>query len=230
MKQLLTTGIVLTRTDYAEADRILTLLTPDQGKLRLIARGVRKIKSRAAGGIELFSVSEIGFMQGRGELGTLISAHLLKHYGKIIQDIDRVQLGYELIRMLHRATEDQLEEEYFELLQQGFEALNDHSISTTLISAWFQAQLLSVGGHTPNLVTDVTGIGLIQTDCYIFDYDSVAFVKNEEGQYDASHIKVLRILFGSHRPSVIAQIKGVEPLLEDIIQLVTVMRKTYVRS
>ncbi len=230
MKQLLTTGIVLTRTDYAEADRILTLLTPDQGKLRLMARGVRKIKSRAAGGIELFSVSEIGFMQGRGELGTLISARLLKHYGRIVQDIDRVQLGYELIRMLHRATEDRLEEEYFELLQQGFEALNDHSISTILINAWFQAQLLSRSGHTPNLVTDVTGIELVQADHYAFDFDSVAFIKSEMGQYDASHIKVLRILFGNHQPYVIAQIEGVEPLLDAIIQLVTVMRKTYVRS
>ena len=41
MKQLVSQAVVLSRTDYGEADRILTLLTPDQGKLRLLAKGVR---------------------------------------------------------------------------------------------------------------------------------------------------------------------------------------------
>jgi len=39
----------LSRTDYGEADRILTVLTPDYGKLRLLAKGVRKVKSKLGG-------------------------------------------------------------------------------------------------------------------------------------------------------------------------------------
>jgi DNA repair protein RecO (recombination protein O) len=58
MKTIVTKGIVLTRTDYGEADRILHFLTPDQGKIAGIAKGVRKSKSKLAGGIELFSVSK----------------------------------------------------------------------------------------------------------------------------------------------------------------------------
>ena len=54
-KDLRTKAIVLRRTDYGEADRILQLLTPS-GKRSVIARGVRKEKSKLAGGIELFSV------------------------------------------------------------------------------------------------------------------------------------------------------------------------------
>jgi DNA repair protein RecO (recombination protein O) len=73
MQQLQTRGIILSRTDFGEADRILTVLTPQQGKLRLMAKGVRKIKSKLAGGIELFSVSDITYIRGKGELGTLIS-------------------------------------------------------------------------------------------------------------------------------------------------------------
>src|SRR5205085_581911 len=121
----LSSGIVLSRTNYGEADRILTLLTPDHGKLRLMARGVRKVKSKLAGGIELFSVSDITFIRGRGEMGTLISTRLVKHYGKIVQHIDRVQLGYELIKLLNTATEDRPEADYFELLQQAFAALDE---------------------------------------------------------------------------------------------------------
>ena len=61
-----TSAIILKRVDYGEADRILTLLTPDHGKLSLMAKGVRKIKSKLAGGIELFSISTITFAEGRG--------------------------------------------------------------------------------------------------------------------------------------------------------------------
>lgn len=48
--QQVTDAIILTRTDYGEADRIITLLTPGHGKLRLIAKGVRRIRSKLAGG------------------------------------------------------------------------------------------------------------------------------------------------------------------------------------
>ena len=50
-------AIVLKRTDYAEADRIIQLLTP-QGRRTVIAKGVRRQRSKLAGGIELFAVSE----------------------------------------------------------------------------------------------------------------------------------------------------------------------------
>ena len=55
---LRTQAIILRRTNYGESDRILTLLTPE-GKFSVLARGARKEKSRLAGGIELFSVSDV---------------------------------------------------------------------------------------------------------------------------------------------------------------------------
>jgi len=59
VKQFVTTGLVLSRTDFGEADRIITVLTPDHGKLRLMAKGVRRMKSKLAGGIDLFTVSDL---------------------------------------------------------------------------------------------------------------------------------------------------------------------------
>jgi DNA repair protein RecO (recombination protein O) len=49
MNQQRTTAIVLTRVDYGEADRIVTVLTPDAGKLSLIAKGCAKGKKQAGG-------------------------------------------------------------------------------------------------------------------------------------------------------------------------------------
>jgi len=228
MKQLHTTGIVLSRTDFGEADRIITVLTPDAGKLRLMARGVRRVKSRMAGGIELFSVSDITYILGRKEIGTLISTRLITHYGTIVQDIERVQLGYELIKILHKATEDQTEPEYFELLQQAFIALDDKSIPTDLIHAWFQAQLLKSAGHTPNLLTDTEGNELAADQTYTFDPDAVAFQPRPEGSYTADHIKLLRLLFSSNAPTVLNKIEGIHSLLPDIKMLINTQYRLHI--
>ena len=58
MKVERTRAIVLKRTNYGEADRILQLLTT-YGKRNVIAKSVRREKSRMAGGIELFSICEV---------------------------------------------------------------------------------------------------------------------------------------------------------------------------
>lgn len=229
MKRLLAKGIVLSRTDYGEADRILTILTPDQGKLRLMARGVRKAKSRLAGGIELFSTTDITYMNGRGEIGTLISARLIKYYSAIVKDIDRVQLGYELIKMLNRATEDQPEAEYFTLLEQSFSALDIPAVSTDLIRLWFQAQLLRLAGHSPNLRTDTAGQKLTSGQTYNFDFDAMAFTPHADGNSNASHIKTLRLLFSHHQAIALGKIEGLDKLLSDLNPLVYTMLHSYIR-
>lgn len=232
MKRLLTTGIILSRTDYGEADRILTVLTPDYGKLRVVARGVRKVKSKLAGGIELFSTSQLTFMPGKSEsgLGTLISTRLIKYYSRIVQDIDRVQLGYELIKLLNKATEDHPEAEYYHLLERAFAALDDPEIELELVRAWFQAQLLRQAGHTPNLHTDTAGAKLDADTAYTFDPEAMTFTPRTAGKYTAAHIKVLRLLFSGHPPADIAKVQGLDALLGTLAPLINTMLKSFVRT
>lgn len=231
MKQLLTTGIVLTRTSYGEADRIITLLTPDYGKLRLMARGVRRLKSKLAGGIELFSVSDITFIKGRGEIGTLISARLDRHYGGIVKDIERVQLGYDLIRRLNKATEDQPEAEYFILLEQAFAALDDENVSPPLTNLWFQSQLIKLGGHSPNLRTDTAGQPLAEGHRYDFDFDAMAFVESPSpaAAMNSDHIKCLRLLLSDNQPQILARVPQLTQLLSELAPLIQTMLNTYIR-
>jgi len=229
VKQLLTQAIILSRTDYGEADRIITLLTPDYGKISLLAKGVRKIKSKLAGGIELFSVSQITFIQGRGAIGRLVSTRLEKHYGHIIQDIDRVQLGYELIKLLHKTTEDNPESEYFDLLWQTFEALDDQKINLLLIKVWFEAQLLKLSGQRPNLKTDTKGQALNIQQKYDFIVSSMMFDAQAGGSFGANSIKFLRILFGSTKPKLLSQISDLEQMLAICDPLMGTMLNSYVR-
>jgi len=226
--QQVTDAIVLTRTDYGEADRIVTLLTPDHGKLRLMAKGVRRVKSKLAGGIELFSVTNITFIKGRSDIGTLISARLQTHYGHIVQDINRTMLGYELIKQLHKATEDEPEPDYFHLLQQAFAALNDPAISLDLIKLWFGAQLLRLGGHTPNLQTEPDGTKLVAGQTYEFSFDDSAFINRPNGPYDADTIKFLRLVFSGNAPQTLTKITGSAELAKRVLQLVTFMQRQYI--
>jgi len=230
VKQLNTRAIILTRTDYGEADRILTMLTPEYGKLRVLARGVRKVKSKLAGGIELFSVSEISFIKGRGEIDTLVSTRLVKHYGHIVEDLDRTMAAYELIKQLNRITEDEAEADYFTLLHQAFTALDDHEILLPLVQVWFTAQLLRLGGFTPNLQTDSNGEKLQPGESYDFSFEQVCFdASSGQGRFTADHIKLLRLLFAGHQPKALAVVQGIETLLPAVFPLVTTMRQTYLQ-
>lgn len=223
MKQRVTQGIVLQRTDFGEADRIVTVLTPHDGKLSLMAKGVRRPKSKLAGGIELFSVSDITYLAGKGSVGTLISARLTHYYSDIVRDITRVQLGYELIKRLHRATEDHTEAAYFSLLTQTFEALNTASIDTVLIHTWFEAQLLRIAGHEPQLRYDVHGQPLSADQTYRFVPADMSMEQDAQGMYNKQIIQVLRLLFGEYTPVTLAQVNGVHahvPIAQAFVRLV----------
>jgi len=223
MKQLTTTAIVLSRTDYGEADRILTLLTPQYGKLRLLAKGVRRIKSKLAGGIELFSVSDITFIKGRGDIGTLVSSRLRSHYGTIVGNLDRTMLGYDLIKRLHKITEDEPEEAYFDLLKQAFEALDDSATPSVVIRFWFDAQIMRLGGHTPNLQTDDRGNTLQAERAYRFDAERMAFMPAPEGHFTAPHIKFLRLAFSTASAKVLGRVQGSEQLIAECAPLMRQM-------
>lgn len=230
MKQLTAQGIVLTRTNFGEADRIVTFLTPASGKLHLVARGVRRPKSKIAGGIELFSVSSLTYITGRGDLGRLISSRLDSHYGNIIKRIDRVQLGYDSIKMIHRATEDDYEPEYFTLLTDCLAALNDDRVDLDLIRLWLYASLLQLAGQAPNMYTDATGQPLQPRQTYTFDFDSVSLSPAATGRYTADHIKFLRLALAGNQPFALRQITGYDDMVQATLPLLQTLLHAYIRQ
>lgn len=228
MNQIVTKGIVLSRVNFGEADRILTVLTPDRGKLQLMAKGVRRIKSKLAGGIELFSVSDITFIRGKGDIGTLISARMDWHFQYIVKYIDRTMLGYELIKRLDKATEESPEPEYFELLKHAFEALNDSS-RLDVINLWFAMQLLRLGGHSPNLTTDENNQKLDPDKTYRFNLDHMAFAEIPNGKFNADHIKFMRLGFSGNSVNVLQKVQGSVDLVTSVTPIVTDMASVYLR-
>ncbi len=99
-----TVGYVLRRTNYGEADRILDLITP-LGKMPVVARGVRKMKSKLAGSVEPFTRSDFSVHFGRGELGILTGAKMQRFYGGILGDLGRMELATQILRRVDAAAE-----------------------------------------------------------------------------------------------------------------------------
>jgi DNA repair protein RecO len=229
MNRQVTTAIVLSRTNYGEADRILTLLTADHGKLSAIAKGVRRERSKLAGGIELFTINEVGFLQGRGEMVTLTTTRLIKYFDNITGDIDRTMLGYDLLKLINKSTENETGTEYYQLLADSLAALNDSSIDIDLIRTWFNMQLLSISGHAPNLTTSDDGKKLDETASYDFDNRVMAFAQHSTGPYEAGHIKLLRLALTGNIKSL-SSVKGIENYLPGAQMLSQSMRQYHLNN
>ncbi len=83
---LKTEGIVLRSLRYGEADRILHLYTPDRGRVSVIAKGVRKTRSRFGGRLEPFFRLELVLYEGRSDLLTVTSVETLAAHPRLRED------------------------------------------------------------------------------------------------------------------------------------------------
>ena len=220
-KRYKATGIVLKRVDYGEYDRIITFLTEKHGKVSAMVKGVRKPKSRLAGGIELFSVSDLVFLEGRGDLDHVVSSRLVKHYRHILDDYDRMRIGYRAIELIEKLTEDEAGEEYFELLKRTFEELDDTETHLALIESWYYLQLLILLGRQPNLKQDSNGAELEESGVYLFHPED-GFVPHESGNITVNHIKTWRLL-SIKNPHEIRSVGGLSEAAGETVELLEQM-------
>ena len=217
MNTLRTQASVLRRTNYGEADRILQLLTP-AGKKSVMARGVRKEKTRLAGGIELFAICDVVIGEGKGELGVLTSARLVQFYGKIMQNYDRMQFAYMVIKLVTKASEMVDEPDWYDILGEVLMGLDAHSIDLRLVQTWFYIHYAAVLGHELSLYHDTSGQKLTAEDTYRYDETDQGFRKVQGGEIGAEHIKLLRLI--ATRPlKTLAQIGGLEDILGDVLMI-----------
>jgi len=217
MKTARTNAIVLRRTNYGEADRILQLLTPE-GRRSVMARGVRKQKSKLAGGIELFAISEVVLGEGKGELGILTSARLVHFYNHIIEDYDRLQFGYMVISLITKASETIDEPDWYDLLAEILMALDNRTIDLRLTQTWFFLHYATLLGHQLNLEIDISGTKLSSETRYRYDSGEQGLVERLNGPVTAEHIKLLRLI--ATRPlKILAQIGGIEEILPECYQV-----------
>ena len=168
--------------------------------------------------MELFSICDVVIGDGKGELGVLTSSRLVQFYRHIIEDYDRLQFGYEAIRLVSKASETIDEPEWYDLLAELLMALDSTTIALELTQTWFYLRYATLLGHQLNLSIDVNGDRLDAEQTYRYDASEQGLLPWPNGSLTAEHIKLLRLV--ASRPlKILAQIGGLEAILSDCFQV-----------
>jgi DNA repair protein RecO (recombination protein O) len=148
-----TEGIVLRTMDLGEADRVLTVLTPRLGKLRVVAKGVRKTRSRLGGGLQPFSDVQLVLAIGRTfDVVTQVAIED-PHLG-LRDDLHATAEAWYLVELADRFCEGNADSHGpFVLLAQGLAALDAPAgaVSRSAVARWFELHLLDAMGFRPEL-------------------------------------------------------------------------------
>ncbi|MCA9347362.1 DNA repair protein RecO [Candidatus Saccharibacteria bacterium] len=213
-----TLSIILRRINYGEADRILTLLTRDFGKQTVIAKGVRKEKSKLAGGIELFSESDISFIKGKGEVGTLVSTKLNRHFGNIHIDMDRMQAVSAFLKQIDAVTEQEAGKDFYDLALDVFIYMNTKEINPRITKAWALMRLMLLIGEVVNVESDSSGKKFSDEMNYKFIFEENRFIPDPNGLIKPGDIKFLRFL-GTETPARLMAIKNSDELSKNAFEV-----------
>ena len=145
-----TDAIVLSRFDLGEADRVLTLITPSGGKLKAIAKGVRRTTSRLGGSLEPFAELTVALARGRTfEVVTQVS---VGHAWLNLRDsLESAATAWYLAELADRSLEERhAAEPLYALLRRAYELL-DAGMAPGRVARWYEMHLLDELGVRPEV-------------------------------------------------------------------------------
>lgn len=162
-----TEAIVLRRRDLGEADRILSVFSLDRGKLRLVAKGVRRPGSRKAGHLEPFTRVQLLVARGR-DLDLITQAEALDPHAALRSDLIRLGHAAYAVELLDRFTvEEGGHRPLYRLLRDTLERLAAGA-SPELVLRFYELQLLDRAGFRPELDRCVAGQEKIRAEDQFF--------------------------------------------------------------
>lgn len=129
-------GIVLRGFPFGEADRVVVLLSPNHGKVRAVAKGVRRTKSRFGGRLEPFTHVDLVLYEGRN-LDTITQVSVIEAYRNLRGDLDRVLAAGTMVEVIDAVTqENESSLRAFLLLQRGLAALDGAPRHPDVVAAY----------------------------------------------------------------------------------------------
>lgn len=146
-------AVVLRHADWGEADRLLTLYTRQRGKLRVVAKGARRIRSRKAGHLEPFTRLTLQLARSRA-LPIVTQAETLEAYLPLRDDLLRTAAASTVVEMLDRFTYED-ESEHPAIYRLLAETLGRVAVlpDPWMALRYYEIHLLDLLGYRPQLVT-----------------------------------------------------------------------------
>jgi len=193
-----TFGFVFKKTDTGEADRIFSVFSKDFGRIEILAKGIRKISAKLKSQIEIFSISEIEFVQGKYHK-VLIGALQTERFKKIRKDLKKLNFAFKISQILDSLLKGQeREERIYNLLSEIFFSLSRTKKEEIVFLAFFW-RLISILGYSLNL--DFCQICQRKPKKFFIDFEVGGLIcenckKNAKmiKEIDSSGIKFLKLL------------------------------------
>lgn len=149
-----TKGMFIKKEDRGEADQLFTIYTGGFGKLKVLGKGIRKIKSKLRSGAEIFFLSEIEFIQGKN-YKTITDAILLEKFSDMRDNLKRLAIACRISEVLNNLVRGQeVDQEIWQLLNESFEKLNNLKIENCklkIVYYYFLWNLFSILGYNAEL-------------------------------------------------------------------------------
>ncbi len=145
-------GVVLRTYRLGEADRIIVFMTEAHGKVRAVAKGVRRTKSKFGARLEPMSHVALVLWQGRSELDIVNQADVLDHYRVVRENLDRVPRGMALLEVTDQlAQERHADPALYAMLVRALGLLADPGAHVELVAPAFFLKALVLEGAGPVL-------------------------------------------------------------------------------
>lgn len=162
-RRYVTEAIVLSRFDYGEADRILTLITPGGGKIKAIAKGIRRQKSRIGGSLEPFAELRLALAQGR-TFEVVTQVEVIHPWLRMRDDLVSFGTASYLAELANGTLEERHgAESVYLLLKRAYEIL-DAGMAPGRVARWFEMHLADELGVRPEVDRCVECGRLIESD------------------------------------------------------------------
>jgi DNA repair protein RecO (recombination protein O) len=217
-------AVVLRRSDLGEADRVVTLYTLEHGKLRAVAKGVRRTTSRLGGHLELFTRAKVLVAKGR-DLDIVTQAETIDAYVGLRDDLWRAAYACYVAELLDRLLQDHSPDpgSYGLLLATLGRVASDRS--PELAVRFFEMHLLGLLGYRPQLYRCVRCDELLGPTANFFSAAAGGVLCLACGQADASArgittnaFKVLRLIQSGDYATT-SRLHVSEPLRRELEQI-----------
>ncbi len=145
-----TEGIVIHHFDLGEADKIITFYTRDRGKVRAVAKGVRRPRSLQAGSTQLFTYADLLIFRGKS-LDKLSQVDPKESFNMLREDLLKMAYSTYILELVRELTvEDDPNEGMFVLLLKTLYLLNEDT-DLEMITRIFELRAMTLMGFRPNL-------------------------------------------------------------------------------
>lgn len=145
-----TDAIVLSRFDYGEADRIMTLFTPAHGKFKAIAKGVRRTTSRLGGSLEPLAELRVALARGR-TFDVVTQVEVAHAWLRLRDSLESTATAWYLAELADRSVEERHETEgLYVLLRRAYELL-DAGMASGRVARWYEMHLADELGVRPEV-------------------------------------------------------------------------------